>query len=427
MSGRRTGRLLSAALSMVTLAVAVAACGSSGTDIKPAARSTPISISSKDVEVAADYTGGKPGAATGSPIHIGLVSSNVGPVAQPYLGSAVKAAAEFVNQRLGGVDGHPIALTQCDYGATAQQGQACGNRFGNSKSIKAVLYTGGTVGAQQLHAANAGRKVYVCTITTPPDAAVANQFCTSSGSLGTGAVGTYLSKYLHVKKLAFISAGEPSQLALAQSQKSAFAELGITTTIGSAAENATDVTSAVLASGAQSADAVYMQLPRPSQCIPYIKALKTLAPSKPVISLATCMDPSVQAQTGAIPNYTFLNYGPITQAPDPTGQIDVYDHVTSAYKAKVGPGQGTFAAQAFGDLLLMTKIFNQLGANHLTTKAIAAKLASYRGGAFAGDPSLHFGRKPFTSAGSLRVLFFQHQGNDKWVAAANGQWLAPPE
>lgn len=54
-------------------------------------------------------------------------------------------------------------------------------------------------------------------------------------------------------------------------------------------------------------------------------------------------------------------------------------------------------------------------------------MKTYTGAAFAGDPNLKFGQPPFTSAGSLRVLFFVHHPNNSWTSAAGGQWLAPPK
>lgn len=362
---------------VVAFASLMAACGSSSSSSSSSSQTSPAKTSSsgaastssatsgaaitaKDVQTALAYTGGKASPATGSPIKVGLVVSNVGPVAQPFLASAAKAAAMFVNSKLGGVDGHPISLTQCNFGATAQQGQQCGDQFANNPSVKAVVYTGGTVGVQQMHGANAGRKVYFCDTTSPPDAAVANQFCTNGGPLASGAIATYLAQDLHIKKLAFLTPDVPSLAAVATQQKAVFAKLGIQMTIGLVPASATDVTSAIVASGAQSADAIYLQLPEPGQCIAFVNALKSLALSKPVISLPTCMDASVAAQTGSIPPWTFLQYGPIAQAPDPTGQIAVFDDVANAYKASVGNSQGAFAPQAFGDVLLMTKILTSL-------------------------------------------------------------------
>ena len=59
----------------------------------------------------------EPVAATGEPIRLGMINQDTGAVgAFPELTRAARAAVDFVNAELGGVDGRPLELITCDTG-----------------------------------------------------------------------------------------------------------------------------------------------------------------------------------------------------------------------------------------------------------------------------------------------------------------------
>jgi branched-chain amino acid transport system substrate-binding protein len=411
----------------VVMAVGVAACGSSSTSSSPAqpsassaAASGSSKLTSTDVQVVAKYLGLKAsGKATGSPIQIGAVSGDSGPQSDPTQALAWRNAVDLINQYFGGIQGHPLKLNICDFGATAQQGQVCGSRFANSSATKAVLFTGGNTGATQLVAANNASKVYFCTVGGPGYTAAKNMFCTQSGALAVSDIATYLKQYKHAKSVSILSLQSPAIEDIVDSQKPVYSQLGITVTTAFSAPGATDVTSTLVAGQVQSTDATVLIAPLDSMCPPYVTGLKTLGVKKPVVSLTTCIDPSVVKAVGT-PNFTFLEYGPSPDVKDPTGQTQVFKDANKAY----GNANGPNAYQAFGTVLLMAKIMNKLGVKHLTTAAIAARMRAYTGALFLGDPSLKFGKQPFPSVGSLRARFFTHNPNGTWTDATGGKWVS---
>ncbi len=431
---RRRNRRNTIALTLcVGSALAISACGSSSstsssstTSNSTAASSTTQStgsgkITAADIKVVHNYVGGTIGTkATKSPIKIGVVVGNSGATGQPYLATDYRNAMTIVNDDLGGIDGHPISIVQCDFGATAQQGQICGSQFANDSSIKAVLFGGGTIGSAQLHAANNGAKPYLCTVGGPAEANVANTYCTSAGALAGSAILTYMKTYLHAKSVAIDSVTDPTLDAIVNSQKPQYSAQGITAKTGFSPAGATDVTSTLVASGATTADAILLELPLDSTCAPYVKSIKSLGITKPVVSLLTCADANVAKQVGSIPNYTYLSYGQNTDVADPTGQSTVFNDANTAFAS----GAGENGPQAFGTALLLAKIMNEVGPNNLTTAAISAKIKAYTGAAFLGDTKLAFGTKPFPSIGSLRARFYTRETNG-WKDATGGKWLTP--
>jgi branched-chain amino acid transport system substrate-binding protein len=389
------------------------------------ARAAAAGITSADIKVGLAYTGGKAGKATGTPIEVGSVVANQGVLAQPWLSAGQEAAVLFVNNYLDGIDGHPIKLVDCSaFGETAQQGEACGTQFANDSAIKAVLFAGGLAGVTQLHAANDGKKVYLCVLPGPSDTNVPNEFCTSPGIFSNAAVPVYLKTLHNVKTVAEPTPDDPTLVAVENQENVTFKKLGLTTKEGLAPLTSTNVTSAVVASGAQTADAVFMTLTSYPLCAEYARALKSLGiVNKPVISLNNCASSTVQSQLGGLPDWTFDSVGPFTELPNP--QIHVFSDATSQYASQVGnaEGSGGYAPQTFGNVLLLTKIFNELGPQNLTTAAIAAKFKAYTGGMFDGYPHLKFGTKPYPSIGTLATRFYTHNSNGTWTAADGGKWI----
>ncbi len=381
-------------------------------------------LTTADIAKVKAFTGGTLGKADSSksPIKVGIVVSNTGQFAQDWIKDAFTNAISIVNDHLSGIQGHPIQFVTCDFGTSAQQGQDCGSKFANDPSIKLVLYGGGTTGGAQLHAANGGKKVYLCGITSPEDATAKNTFCTASGALGTGTFITYIKKYVKAKSVAILSVNDPIIAAIINGVKKQFQSGGISAKAGLAAVGSTDVTSAVVASGAQTADVILLQTPSVSECVPFIKALNSLGVKAPVVSLGQCADPTVAKTLGDTPKYTYYDYSNNQQVPDAAGHVKVWEDANKSYIDSTGSN----SIINFSNGLLMAKIFNELGPDNLTTASVAAKLEAFTGPTFIGETQEKFGAKPYTSVGSLRARFFTYKGNGTWVDATGGAFVSPP-
>jgi branched-chain amino acid transport system substrate-binding protein len=200
---------------------------------------------------------------------------------------------------------------------------------------------------------------------------------------------------------------------------------GLHATLGLVPLNSPDVTSSIVASGAQTADALDVTLVSPAQCIAVAKALKELGVSdtKPVVSLSTCINPDVVKALGDLPHWTYFDLGesPYLQHPSPQMRAMLDAGVT------YGNGQtGAWSAAEFGTALWMAKVFNAVGPSSLTTSALAAEAKTFRGPMFLGDPNIHFGQPPWRNAGTLTGRFYTYEGHGKWVDATGGKYLPSP-
>lgn len=123
MSGRRTGRLLAAALSVVTLAVAVAACGSSSAS-SPSSTPAASNAASSGTQAATQPSAGTT-KLSGSPVKIMVLATVGNPTFNiPEAFSGAQAAALALN-KAGGINGHPVKIIQCNAQFNANIATSC--------------------------------------------------------------------------------------------------------------------------------------------------------------------------------------------------------------------------------------------------------------------------------------------------------------
>jgi len=174
-------RPLRALTTAVLCAVAiggVAACGgsssnksssSSAASSSSSAAST-SSITQSTIDQMVKYTGGKAGKANPSlaPVKIGYTDQQGGTPSFGEMNAAATAATQFINQHLGGIDGHPLVLDKC-FIQTEEDGQRCGAQFLGAK-VPFVLQGLAVVGNASLYRTVAGKiPVNVSDAATGPD------------------------------------------------------------------------------------------------------------------------------------------------------------------------------------------------------------------------------------------------------------------
>ena len=103
-----------------------------------------------------------------SKVYIGWVNQQGGQVVIGGLATAgAQLAVRYVNDQLGGVGGHPVALVQC-FIKSNEESTTCGQKLVNDKRI-AVIATGAVAtGAQSFHATIRGAKPVVTGVAVTP-------------------------------------------------------------------------------------------------------------------------------------------------------------------------------------------------------------------------------------------------------------------
>jgi branched-chain amino acid transport system substrate-binding protein len=136
------------ALAAVSLALVLAACGSSDSD--------DATTTAKGEDVA-----------NGTPVSIGAITQSKGSAGLPDAKIGLEAATWYVNNEMGGIGGSPVKIDLCEDDVTPENAVACGNQFVSNKDPVVVdTYSGGFGAA--VPALLAAKIPYVGTVSGDP-------------------------------------------------------------------------------------------------------------------------------------------------------------------------------------------------------------------------------------------------------------------
>ena len=162
-----------AGAALVALVLAIAASATTAGSDRSAAPSASAAVTNYR-----SYVHGTRGKADPkkSKIYIGWVNQQGGQVVIGGLATAgAELAVKYVNDQLGGVDGHPVALVECFIKSNEEEGTTCGQKLVNNKRISVIASGAVATGAQSFFATIRGAKPVVTGVAiTPVDGAQKN-------------------------------------------------------------------------------------------------------------------------------------------------------------------------------------------------------------------------------------------------------------
>ena len=421
-----------AASSSATSAAPSAATAAASSSATAAASSSATSAAPSGVGAVSDYvayTGGTAGAAdtSKSPVTIGWVNQQGGPLGFPAATDGAQAAIKYVNSNLGGIGGHPLVLDTCFVAANEQEGNGCGLKLVNDSKVKAVLYGTLFAGDQSFQAVDKGQKpILMGNSISPVDAAGANVYI-YNGNPSTifGGLASYVSSVLKAKKVSVIYPQDAQSTAGVAALKKALDSVNVAMTAVGFDPSSTNLTSAAVAAGAQTADVVIPLVSTPPACIAAAKALGSLSVKAPVVATgAFCFGPPVaQGLGGAAPNWQQLSTQ--TNVAD-SSQPDVKAYLDASTQAGLSPAsQGTSdAALAWGLVLTAARFLNASGGADATPTAVAAAAKAFTGPMLLGSADIKCGSypsQPGLCGAETRV--FEHTGGPNFKALTD--WIPP--
>ena len=307
--------------------------------------------------------------ATGTPITIGMINQeNTPAVSFPELSQAVQGAVAWVNDQLGGIDGHPIRLEVCNTKFTAEGSTACGQRFVGEK-VPAVLggidVFGNSVDVLQQNGIPFIGGIPVST----QSAENTNSFQFSGGTWGAAlAFADYASTTLHAKKVAIIYGEFGSISQSAEYAEKVLTDRGVKAQMVPYPILATDISAALNAAAAGKPDAVLV-LAADSGCKAGFDGINALGLKAQTFYVGACAAPAILASVPVSEtNGTIVNVeGPISTS-DPDIDTVLYAEVIEKY------GKGVEAASAgtvsFRSFMNLYTVLRDLGADHITSTSI---------------------------------------------------------
>ncbi len=378
------------------------------------------------------YAGGTAGAANPklAPVYIGYVNDQGGStvIAGTDPTTAAQMAVTWLNKYADGIDGHPIKLDTCFVENTEAEGLPCAQKFLADSSVDVIAYGAMALGATTIDSTIAGKKPIVEGVAiNPPDNATKHDYILFAAVPYIDYPwATFAKVVLHAKTAAILYPNQTGQLEVEQALLTALKAEGIKYKLVGFDPNSTDVTGALEAAGATTADFVQSNVATPSECLAFAKSTAELGIStSKILGLFQCQIPSIKSQYpgGDYPKwyYSVANSG--VQYENGTAGKQY-----NALFAAMGESSISFDPWAlvdFSQILTIAKWMNAIGYAKLSPATIEAQGAAFKGPLLWGPPELacnKYPAAPGVCADGLAV--FRYEGNG--VFKLTSPWLETP-
>jgi branched-chain amino acid transport system substrate-binding protein len=363
-----------------------------------------------------------------SKIYIGWVNQQGGQVVIGGLATAgAQLAVKYVNDQLGGIDGHPIELVTCFIKSNEEEGTTCGQKLVNDKRISVIATGAVATGAQSFFATVRGAKPVVTGVAvTPVDGAQKNAIVLF-GDAGHILLpfGTYAKNVLKAKTAAVVYPQATGITEAALVIAAGLRKAGISVKAVGYTQGQTDLTAPLTAAGATTADFV-APYGSAADCANQAKALKQLGitDSRKIMTAPLCLSPQVSEALGDWPIWTYAIASSLYGDPTDKG-MPAYQRVIKRYKAEKN-APDPWHIVAFGQLLTTARFLNEVGADKVTPARVLARAKAFRGPLALGSPKLQCGKYK-TAPGICNDMFqaFTYQGKFAFKRASG--WIGPPK
>lgn len=323
--------------------------------------------------------------ATGTPIVLGMVNQENTPAGSyPELSAAVRAAVQFANEQLGGIDGHPIEVELCNTEFSAEGSTTCGQRFAEAE-VPAVL-GGIDVFGNAIDTLRSNGIPYVGGIPISTQSVKSsNSFQWSGGTWGaTVAFADYAANVLKAHKVSIIYGEFGSITHSAEVGKKVLEDAGVEVQLVPYPIMATDISSALNAAAAAKPDALFV-LAADSGCKAGFDGVHSLGIDAATFFVGACASPSIVDEAGpAKTDGAIFNVeGPISQG-KPNADFDFYAAVLQRYAKGLDPvGAGTVSFRSFMNLYAVLRQID----GPITSASITATLKAQEDApSFMGHP-----------------------------------------
>lgn len=275
-------------------------------------------------------------AAAGEAIKIGLIGSGGGVVSIPQLTKGGEAAAKYLNDNAGGINGHRVDLIVCNQHEDPASATKCANEMVEKKvAVVAVPMT--SQGAVMLPiVARAGIPYVSQAPVSAVEMGAPGGYMLSGGTVAVLNGQAQTAAKEGVKKFTILIGDSGDAAAsVGQMAQAFFKPAGIDVKVVTIPSNVADPTPQISAGLADKPDAVTV-LGDSRQCVSSLKALKTAAPQVKKYLIASCLDKTVTDNVGTdavegAKSFTTV----ITTGDDPT--VVRYRSVLAKYSPDVDP------------------------------------------------------------------------------------------
>jgi len=294
--------------------------------------------------------------AVGEPIRLGMVNQeNTAAGSFPELSITARAAIDFLNAELGGINGRPIELTVCNTEFSAEGSSACAQQFVED-GVVAVLGGIDIFGnAVEILDANGipyvgGIPVSTQSVTSP------NSFQWSGGTWGASvAFAHHAVTELNASRVSILYGEFGSIAAGAEYGRAVLEANGVEVQMVPFPIVATDISSALAAAASSNPDAIFI-LAGDAGCKSGFDGLAALDIEVTAYFVGACAAPSIIGQVDASKtNGLLFNVeGPVATDENQNPDVRIFRAVLAEYTDGLAPsGAGTVTFRATMNLLML--------------------------------------------------------------------------
>lgn len=318
----------------ISAALGVAACSSSGSSAAnggSAGASTAQSAGSGVPAGLASFFPGKK--ATGTPVKIGLVSDEGGGAeSNSNYGDAAQAAAQYANDELGGLAGHPIQVDRCGTKSTDAGAIACANQFVQDQVAAVVTASSGFGGSIVPIVTKAGIPYVGASGNAAQEVTTPSSFMWSGGFPADLKGFAEYAKSQGWKSVTVFPVDVPAAAGAVKTLGGPFFQAaGVKLTVTPIPGGTADATPQVTAGLAGKPDAVAI-VNNETGCTATLKALQIVDPTIPTMVNSSCLNTGTTEALGSAFNGDKVMTSAAASSGDAESQL--YQHVMAEYAPK---------------------------------------------------------------------------------------------
>jgi branched-chain amino acid transport system substrate-binding protein len=352
--------------------MATAACSSSGPKASGGTASGGPSATS-----GSSGSSGAGEKATGTPIEVGYVNEQLGANANPAMTQGLTAAVDYVNNELGGINGHPLHIRLCQLDGTAENATQCANNLIASRPAWTWMGVASQADAFASLVAQAKMPIIGITPVSPTQFSCSTCFMLASGTPGIGGSIITLAKKEGWKRINVINIDIPAGKAAADTffAKPA-AAAGIKTNLIPLAPDAADAAPAWTAATEGHPDAVAV-LHALNGCLNVMKARQSTDSNINAIYVSPCADMAALKAAGSAANGAYFTSDYV--APNDTANPDAELYVSKLNQYQPGKAVSIYSQEGFAMVMTTVKMLSSAHVSMFTPAAVASGMGKATG------------------------------------------------
>ncbi len=387
-------------------ALTLAACSSSPSSSSAQAGSKSSSASSSSASALGNKT------ASGTPIQLGFINENAGSIITfPEATAAAQAAVDYINNNLGGVDGHPIHLDSCVTDGTPSSSESCAQQMVADHVVGVFGGVDLNMDAWYSTLNSANIPVVGGVPLTPADYVAKDAYNYFGGDVtATASTGLYVHEFMpKVKSVSILTTSTNAAASTIAEIKNPLQHWGVSVKVVDASATQNDWTAPYIS--AESSQAIIL-LPTDQNCISTAQAQASQHSHVPVVTVSTCFNSSVLKATNGEMNGWVESSQTMSNPQGTSADAKIFQAVMAKY-APTSILNG-FAPVTFENIMTTYQsVLEPLGFANVTPTNIEKQITRPAGGkVFLGTTYKCPGAAPYPAICNTQARFYKIEGNN---------------